>query len=292
MKTTIAFCIALVFLTQSVYSEKVLNIELEVYKNDSVIPKSIMPMDGNPTIYVVPGDYRLVLLNPEGEIILEKPIEISFIVMTDPPTPIDSYPLSLRLPYNPEMRILKLFNGDKEIFSTTIDVCNNDGVCQIGYENFLSCPDDCPLDKNDGICIKDADGVCDPDCSEGVDPDCVTVPTTTYEEIITTEITTDIVTTETTDIETTTTTIDKKEDREYLNYLPWLVLIVVIMAAILLYISRKKNKPVESDTVGEDKITSWIKEKLKKGEDPEVLKKGLEAEGYDPKIIDKVKREL
>ncbi len=282
----------LIFVLQSINAEEVLSIDLEVYKNDSVIVNSIALTEENPTIYVDPGEYKLKILNSEEEVIIEKPIMLSFMVMTDPPKPVDSYPLSLRLPYDPEMRILKLFNGDREIFSAPIEICNNDGVCQIGFENFLSCSSDCLLDKNDGICIKDADGVCDPDCSEGVDPDCMVVTTTTYEESIITETATDIFPTETTEIETTTTMIEKKEDMQYLNYLPWLVLIVIVLAAVFLYISRKKNKPVESDAVGEDKISSWIKEKLKQGEDPEVLKKGLIAEGYDPKIVDKAKREL
>jgi len=35
-------------------------------------------------------------------------------------------------------------------------------------------------------------------------------------------------------------------------------------------------------------ISKWVFDKLSQGEDPEVLKKGMEEMGYDPKIVDKV----
>jgi len=38
----------------------------------------------------------------------------------------------------------------------------------------------------------------------------------------------------------------------------------------------------------DDRISNWVFDKLSHGEDPEVLKKGLEEMGYDPKIVDKV----
>jgi hypothetical protein len=38
----------------------------------------------------------------------------------------------------------------------------------------------------------------------------------------------------------------------------------------------------------EERINKWVFDKLSHGEDPEVLKKGLEDMGYDPKIVDKV----
>jgi hypothetical protein len=38
----------------------------------------------------------------------------------------------------------------------------------------------------------------------------------------------------------------------------------------------------------DESISKWVFDKLSHGEDPEVLKKGLEEMGYDPKIVDKV----
>jgi len=38
----------------------------------------------------------------------------------------------------------------------------------------------------------------------------------------------------------------------------------------------------------EESISKWVFDKLSHGEDPEVLKRGMEEMGYDPKIVDKV----
>ncbi|MEM4347059.1 MAG: hypothetical protein QW802_00525 [Candidatus Altiarchaeota archaeon] len=267
-----------IFLISLVYGEKVLNIDLEVFKDDSVKVNKIILMEGNPTVYISPGEYKLRILDYENNVIEEIPINLVFMVMTDPPKPTDSAFINLRLPYKQEMQTLKLFNKDMEIFSTKIQLCNNDNVCDINYENFLSCPEDCPLDKKDGICIKEADKICDPDCAEGVDPDCKAVPTTIeITRIETTKITT---------VMTTTTTIqDKKTD--FFIYLPLFIIIVLILSFVVIIYMRRKIKKKEKG-FDNSKVVSWVREKLSKGENPEILKKGLEAEGYSPEIVDKI----
>ena len=39
-------------------------------------------------------------------------------------------------------------------------------------ENYETCPNDCPLNQSDGICIIEDEGVCDPDCSFDADVNC------------------------------------------------------------------------------------------------------------------------
>ena len=59
--------------------------------------------------------------------------------------------------------------------------CNKNKVCETNLaENSITCPQDCPPDKPDGLCNPRADSICDPDCKNGEDPDCgatVTNPT-------------------------------------------------------------------------------------------------------------------
>ena len=53
-------------------------------------------------------------------------------------------------------------------------VCNKNGVCEQGLEDYMNCPDDCLPGSMDDYCDKTKDGVCDPDCKKGEDPDCNT----------------------------------------------------------------------------------------------------------------------
>lgn len=50
-------------------------------------------------------------------------------------------------------------------------ICKVNGICEMGIENYLNCPRDCPSGLRDSYCDKEEDGVCDPDCN-GRDPDC------------------------------------------------------------------------------------------------------------------------
>ncbi len=80
----------------------------------------------------------------------------------------------LVFPYFEEAEMLAIGKpGEKPIAFLDLKkrLCNNDGKCLEG-ENFISCPQDCPLEETDGLCLAESDGICDPDCVEGLDPDC------------------------------------------------------------------------------------------------------------------------
>jgi len=51
-------------------------------------------------------------------------------------------------------------------------LCNNNGICEINFENFLNCKKDCPSGSKDNYCDKVEDKICDPDCSNKEDIDC------------------------------------------------------------------------------------------------------------------------
>ncbi len=76
------------------------------------------------------------------------------------------------LPYLEEAKTLSFEHGTKVLAKADLSaLCSNNGKCE-EPENFVSCPQDCALDKEDGYCYAYKDGVCDPDCAEGIDPDC------------------------------------------------------------------------------------------------------------------------
>jgi hypothetical protein len=51
--------------------------------------------------------------------------------------------------------------------------CNKNKRCETNLgENAITCPQDCPPDRQDGLCNPRKDSVCDPDCAAGADPDC------------------------------------------------------------------------------------------------------------------------
>jgi len=64
-------------------------------------------------------------------------------------------------------------NGHYVSNSLVLEVeCNKNKLCEIDQaENAITCPQDCPPDKPDGLCNPRKDSACDPDCN-GADPDC------------------------------------------------------------------------------------------------------------------------
>lgn len=164
-------CFSILFMISSAYADTILSIYLEVFKNNTVILDELKVMSGRATAYTISGDYKLEILDNNNKVLIEKSINLNFMIMSDPPQPTNSSFINQKLDFNSSMKYVKLFFNGTEIFSREIIPCNNNGVCD-EYESYLSCPSDCPLNELDGICTKDNDGVCDPDCSPGADPDC------------------------------------------------------------------------------------------------------------------------
>jgi len=162
---------AIMSLVTGCYAEKVLSVSFIISRNDSVQLKSLFLEDAYATKYISPGEYKIQITDNSREI-YSIPLNIAFFLMSDPPASMDSVSVELRIPYRQEMRHLILYKNETKIFETDIKLCNNNGICDIGYETGMSCPLDCSPDKKDGVCVKDTDRVCDPDCASGVDLDC------------------------------------------------------------------------------------------------------------------------
>lgn len=174
MKTILLLFSILSFLFYVSFSQYVLSITLEIYKNDSIKIEEIKVRPGNPTAIEIPGNYKLQILDKNKRIINETKFRAIFYILSDPPTPTNSAYFHVRFLYdkNVEYKYLKIYKDEREIFSTEFSLCNLNGICE-EYESYLSCPTDCPLNKKDGVCIKEKDGVCDPDCLLGIDLDCI-----------------------------------------------------------------------------------------------------------------------
>jgi hypothetical protein len=153
-------------------AENILHIELTIYPNETAILNEMTLSEGIETRFLNPGEYEIDMLGQDNLSLYSRNFSVNFFILSDPPMPANKSELTLKIPYDPEMNILEVYKGDKLILSKEINLCNNNRLCETDYENFLSCPKDCPLDKNDSYCLNKSDGICDPDCFEGVDPDC------------------------------------------------------------------------------------------------------------------------
>ena len=158
---------------------KIIDLDMLIYKNDSVEKRWINLVDGKQLINTkMEGSYSLLLKNNNNNTLFNYTFQ-AFYDYSGPMEKgenysginLDSYDLSLKIEYDDEMYKIELWYNEAIIFSEILDFCNQDGICN-GSETYLSCWQDCRAWSADGLCINNLDGNCDPDCAEGVDLDC------------------------------------------------------------------------------------------------------------------------
>jgi len=227
-------------------------------------------------------------------------------VTTSVPTTLTTLPTTSTIPTTsttiPATTTLRVFN------------CGN-SICD-EMENYKSCPGDCPSGSSDKYCDGRKDGKCDPDCYDWEDLDCepgttstlaaipgttipatvpTTIPTTTLPTttILTTTIPTTSSTTTTSTTTTsppTTTTVQPEEKEEGLPLLYISAALVLLIAIAIVVI---KIRPLRGlSKVDDGELRYWIEGKLKTGENPSLLKKALEMQGSDPKIVDEIMHKI
>ncbi len=159
--------------------KRVIDVNLSVYQDGRVEEERITLTAGRPTKYMQGGkDYTVSVLDKGGKVLWSR----SFNVYFDYSGPVydgkdysdvkyAKVPVHFKIPYTRTARTLKLNRGKKTLYTRTLDFCNKNGRCD-KTENYLTCPQDCPMKEKDGLCLNRADGICDPDCREGVDQDC------------------------------------------------------------------------------------------------------------------------
>ncbi len=160
-------------------STQLIDLNIFIYSDDTVEEDKIILRYGRPTKYYQKGkDYKLTVVDEGGKVLWSQTFNIYFDYNGPVYEGVDyskikytKFPLSYRIPYTRGMHKLGLHHKEKVIFSKILNFCNKNKVCDT-TETYLTCPDDCPLDKKDKICIDKDEGICDPDCSKGIDPDC------------------------------------------------------------------------------------------------------------------------
>lgn len=165
----IIFAVALfIVISTPVFAERVLLVDFGIANNDSVALNDVMVVDGKPTMFSE-GAYSLKLLDSSGAAISSQSMSIVFFIsgIGDVNTTI----VESRFSGFENAGKLQLLHNDKVIFESPIALCDNNKVCN-NYENYLSCPNDCPSGSADRYCDKVKDGKCDPDCAKDADEDC------------------------------------------------------------------------------------------------------------------------
>ena len=161
-------------LTPWVMADKITEIVITLYKNDTIILYNLRTVEGKLSPY--PKDkspYNITITGKHNQILQSIPIYPIFI-LADAQNPIrDAIPMTLQVLYSANEKELQINHG-KLIFSENIEnyFCNNDAYCGIN-ENYISCPIDCPSGSIDGWCDRVEDNRCDIDCLSNIDPDCV-----------------------------------------------------------------------------------------------------------------------
>ena len=95
---------------------------------------------------------------------------------------LDEVSATVILPYASQDKYLSVQFGNETKLLLDLGelLCNRNNTCD-STENYYSCPEDCKLNQNDGICTFSNDGVCDPDCV--YDEDCYTDTTSTNQPL-------------------------------------------------------------------------------------------------------------
>lgn len=174
MRYIIVSIICLAILSGIVSADsKVFNILLDINKNDSVRLMDFSIIDGKEN-YLPSGDFSLQIMDNKDNLLKEIRFNVNFIIFTDPPQRLEHVPVNIRTFYMENADKIKLLHSKKILFEGVISEfsCNNDSVCN-NYENFISCPKDCPSGSKDRYCDKVFDKICDPDCARDVDVDCL-----------------------------------------------------------------------------------------------------------------------
>jgi hypothetical protein len=160
-------------------SSSLIELLLSIKPDFSVVEEYILLSYGRPTRHFRwEGDFDLVVYGKGEKVFWQQSLGVPFdyngpvyLGMDYSDVKAESFSLSYSIPYEPGMENLVLLHKGEQIFSKELNFCNQDGKCGT-TETYHTCPEDCPLEGKDKICIDRAEGVCDPDCLEGVDPDC------------------------------------------------------------------------------------------------------------------------
>lgn len=157
----------LVLFSQAASAQKIIDVGLTVFQNDTVTEKMINITEGRYSQVWRTGDYTLEFLDGNNKIVGQQSIDIAFgysgpvaLNQSNPDDKLfDSYFLGYRHPYSPEIKTVELLHFGNIIFSKNIDIaeyalpnftitCNKNNICETEKgENKINCASDCSSDN-------------------------------------------------------------------------------------------------------------------------------------------------
>lgn len=170
---TFSLVFSLVLSTTSLaFDDKIIKVSMIIYKNNTAFLDEVKSIIGNVNEKTEIGDYKLLERDKDNKVLWHTRRDISFVILTRGKVlSLKKVVHSDKLPFFKNLRWIELQHNETVLFKEKVDLCDKNFICQ-GYENYLSCPLDCPLAASDEYCVNKKDGVCDPDCLTGADPDC------------------------------------------------------------------------------------------------------------------------
>ena len=175
-----------------VSTQDVFYVQMDLHKNDTGSLDKVRIIDGEAQEYYgEEGPYGFVVEDQSGREIWSQSREISWVILTNPPTATETLPLSLRIPYNKSASSLIVEKNGNSILSFDIaericelnDDCNSyckgkemvlactcgDNVCQEDLNERELCPQDCSQSSDTTTEADEQDQSDSGNVSEGVD---------------------------------------------------------------------------------------------------------------------------
>ncbi|MBI4447438.1 hypothetical protein HY643_00505 [Candidatus Woesearchaeota archaeon] len=172
VKKSLIWALILLGLISSVYAvNPALDVRLVISEDSQILEDAVYVTFGKESSYYTEGEYTLLITDVDGKTIFSASYDLEFFLLADPPRRIGSAVFEQKIPYTTEMYKLQFLKNNEALYTKFLDFCNYNTECD-SEENYLSCPNDCPLTQKDGVCISQKEGICDPDCLAGADVDC------------------------------------------------------------------------------------------------------------------------
>ena len=244
----------------TVGAEKVFNVNLTIYKNDTVYV-DIKAINGEVTPARLGwgdvSDYSLAVYLKNDSLLYRTFLPVDFteyeikevdtrfeIYHTRKPVgELDYWNTEIKIPYSEDAEELWIFHKGP-IFLYRFDAID------------------------DGLCEFHRDGVCDPDCRD-LDPDCFETTTTIP-------------------VKTTVKNVERNNSN---NSLYILLFIVISFFVIIIYLEYMRGKRIR-EMKRRYEMIEWIEKQLKDGEDPNVLRDIVKSQGFEEELVDYVEKKL
>jgi len=244
----------------TVGAEKVFNVNLTIYKNDTVYV-DIKAINGEVTPARLGwddvSDYSLAVYLKNDSLLYRTflPVEFNRYKIEETKSKYDIF-------------VRRSKSGEANLWNTEVNIPHSKDVKELWISHkgpiFLYRFD--AID--DGLCEFHRDGVCDPDCRD-LDPDCFEITTTIP-------------------VKTTVKNVERNNSNNSLYILLFIVISFFVIIIYLEYMRRKRIREMKRRY----EMIEWIEKQLKDGEDPNVLRDIVKSQGFEEELVDYVEKKL